>query len=232
MDDLKRTINLASFLPPVSKDSKDMQELMRIENVELQNLWDAMGDIFYNQFIVTMTEYGLHQWETIFDIMPKANESLADRRNRILLLLMTRIPYTMRSFQSILDKIYGMGNVTIHVDNERYEFWMDIASELSKQSDALREFVEIIVPKNLLIGTFVKLNKKLIYTGARIGAVQSDIYLPPPDHNPGKAGEVYCGGRIICCCYECTLMSTPNQDTADTIYGGGKIVYTRQEYIE
>ena len=34
MDDLTRVISLATFLPPVTRDSKDVQELMRIENTE------------------------------------------------------------------------------------------------------------------------------------------------------------------------------------------------------
>lgn len=231
MDDLKRTINLAAFLPPVSKDSKDMQELMHVENMELQRLWDAMSDIFYNQFIITMTEYGLHQWETIFDIMPKANESLADRRNRILLLLMTRIPYTMRSFQSILDKIYGPGNVTIHVDNERYEFWMDIASDMSRQSGMLRDLAETIVPKNLLIGAALGLQPKTIYTGARAAYIKQDIYIPPPTRSPATTGGAYCGGKIIYCRSDCIIPTQRKLATAGTAHCSGKIVLHRTDYI-
>ena len=151
MDDLTRVISLATFLPPVTRDSKDVQELMRIEDTELQALWEAMCDIFYNQFISTMTAYGLQQWEAIFDVMPKATDTLQDRRTRILQLLMGTRPYTVLSFQVILDNIYGPGNVTIHVDNDKYEFWMELTADMMSQNMSIREFAETIVPKNLLI---------------------------------------------------------------------------------
>lgn len=151
MDDLTRVISLATFLPPVTRDSKDVQELMRIEDMELQALWEAMCDIFYNQFISTMTAYGLQQWEKIFDVMPKATDTLQDRRTRILQLLMGTRPYTVLSFQAILDNIYGPGNVTIHVDNDKYEFWMELTADMMSKNMSIREFAETIVPKNLLI---------------------------------------------------------------------------------
>ncbi|PAV38005.1 hypothetical protein CJ260_11500 [Megasphaera sp. ASD88] len=151
MDDLTRVISLATFLPPVTRDSKDVQELMRIEDTELQALWEAMCDIFYNQFISTMTAYGLQQWEKIFDVMPKATDTLQDRRTRILQLLMGTRPYTVLSFQAILDNIYGPGNVTIHVDNDKYEFWMELTADMMSKNISIREFAETIVPKNLLI---------------------------------------------------------------------------------
>lgn len=151
MDDLTRVISLATFLPPVTRDSKDVQELMRIEDTELQALWEAMCDIFYNQFISTMTAYGLQQWEKIFDVIPKATDTLQDRRTRILQLLMGTRPYTVLSFQAILDNIYGPGNVTIHVDNDKYEFWMELTADMMSKNMSIREFAETIVPKNLLI---------------------------------------------------------------------------------
>lgn len=151
MDDLTRVISLSTFLPPVTRDSKDVQELMRIEDTELQALWEAMCDIFYNQFISTMTAYGLQQWEKIFDVMPKASDTLQDRRTRILQLLIGTRPYTVLSFQAILDNIYGPGNVTIHVDNDKYEFWMELTADMMRKNMSIREFAETIVPKNLLI---------------------------------------------------------------------------------
>ena len=151
MDDLTRVISLKTFLPPVTRDSKDVQELMRIEGTALQALWEAMCDIFYNQFISTMTAYGLQQWEKIFDVMPKASDTLQDRRTRILQLLIGTRPYTVLSFQAILDNIYGLGNVTIHVDNDKYEFWMELTADMMSKNMSIREFAETIVPKNLLV---------------------------------------------------------------------------------
>lgn len=170
MDDLTRVIDLATFLPPVSRDSKDMRELMRIESVELQSLWEDLCGIFYNQFIATMTGYGLRQWEAIFDVIPKATDSFQDRRQRILQLLLGTRPYTVLSFQAILDRVYGEGVVTIHVNNDKYEFWMDISGGMLSKANEIRAFAETIVPKNLLL--LIK-NVKTVAAPIRIGGIVS-----------------------------------------------------------
>lgn len=151
MDDLKRTIDISLLAPPVSRDSHDIQELYKTENIELQELWDVLCDVFYNQFIRYTTGYGLLQWESIFDVMPKATDTMQQRRERILQLLMGTRPYTLRSFQSILDNIYGAGNIIISVNPDKYEFWLEIDADTLRKSADILDFAEIIVPKNLYI---------------------------------------------------------------------------------
>lgn len=173
MIDLTREIDIAKFLPPVSRDSDDIQEIMRIENIELQKLWDAMSDIFYNQFIVSMTTYGLEQWEKIFDVIPKASDTFQDRRTRILQLIMGTRPYTLRSFQAILDNIYGEGNIKISVDNDKYEFWLDIADKLLYKALAIKNYAETIVPKNLIL---ISSNTKNINLNLYIGCAMTSYF--------------------------------------------------------
>ena len=45
MRDFERTINVTKYLPPVSRDSKDIQEITIAENAQLQALWDELGAI-------------------------------------------------------------------------------------------------------------------------------------------------------------------------------------------
>lgn len=173
MIDLTREIDIAKFLPPVSRDSDDIQEIMRIENIELQKLWEAMSDIFYNQFIASMTTYGLEQWEKIFDVIPKATDTFQDRRTRILQLIMGTRPYTLRSFQAILDNIYGEGNIKISVDNDKYEFWLDIADKLLYKALAIKNYAETIVPKNLI---FISSNTKNINLNLYVGCAMTSYF--------------------------------------------------------
>lgn len=173
MIDLTREIDIAKFLPPVSRDSDDIQEIMRIENIELQKLWEAMSDIFYNQFIVSMTTYGLEQWEKIFDVIPKASDTFQDRRTRILQLIMGTRPYTLRSFQAILDNIYGEGNIKISVDNDKYEFWLDIADKLLYKALAIKNYAETIVPKNLIL---ISSNTKNINLNLYVGCAMTSYF--------------------------------------------------------
>lgn len=151
MDDLKREINLAELLPPVSRESADMQEIMRIESFEFQDLWETMVDIFYNQYIVTMTDYGLRQWESMLDIQPEATASLDTRRQTILQILMGQRPFTMKSFQKMLNTAFGEGSVNLELIHDKYELWFNLSANAVYKRNDIFTFSDRIVPENLLI---------------------------------------------------------------------------------
>jgi len=146
---LTRTIDCAELLPAVTRESNDIQEIMRIDSIELQELWNILIDIFNNQFIETMTAYGLTQWEQMLDIT--AQGTFDDRRKEILKVLYGLRPFTFRSFQKMLDAAYGAGNVNLELKNNKYELWFNLsATGIYKRND-IYAFSEPIVPKNLLI---------------------------------------------------------------------------------
>lgn len=151
MDDIKvtfdRDIDASELLTPVSRDSLDIQEVMRIHNIELNLLWDVMLDIFSNQFIKYATEYGLSQWEGMLDISYDGN--FETRRNRILRELMGLRPYTLKTFQNMLDAMYGKGVVRLELLNDKYELWFNLSADIVNKRNDIYYFAEIIVPKNL-----------------------------------------------------------------------------------
>ena len=42
----KRLINLSDYAVPVTKDAADIQEVYRIESIEVQAIWDLLINIF------------------------------------------------------------------------------------------------------------------------------------------------------------------------------------------
>lgn len=149
MIDLHRTIDCSELLPAVSRDSKDIQEIMRIEAYELQALGDIMIEIFNNQFIETMTEYGLTQWESILDIIPIGTYD--DRRREVLKVLYGLRPFTFKSFQNMLNSAYGDSVVTLELINDKYELWFNLSANGIYKRNDIYNFSEPIVPKNLLL---------------------------------------------------------------------------------
>lgn len=159
-----REIDASELLTPVSRDSLDIQEIMRIHNVELNLLWDVMLDIFSNQFIKYATEYGLSQWEGMLSI--SSDGSFETRRNRILRELMGLRPYTLESFQNMLDAMYGEGGVKLELINDKYELWFETTTTTTYKINEIYDFAEIIVPKNLkLLFKNVKKVTENLYIG-------------------------------------------------------------------
>lgn len=204
MEYRRNDIDISQFLPPVSRDSQDIQEVMRIENPEFKLLWDIMADILDNQFIHTMGEFGLSHWEWILEVLPQDTDTIEDRRNRILRLLAGTRPYTVEKLQEMLDATFGNGAVSVDLDENLYEIWFILSKEMRKRSGEVISYAEPIVPKNLLLKTLVeeKVQTKLTVSGGLI-MVDKEITILKP-RNYDISTEIYNGGTLASTTIEIT----------------------------
>ena len=147
----KRDIDISQFAVPLTRDARDIQEVYRVKNIELQALWNLMIDIFKEEYIYTASEYGLDAWEKILDITPINLKDIQGRRNEILSVLIGQRPFTMPKVQKMLDFKYGEGVVIHSVNSNKYEYWLDFKPGNEYLLFNVWEYVEPIIPKNLLI---------------------------------------------------------------------------------
>ena len=202
MEYRRNDIDISQFLPPVSRDSQDIQEVMRIENPEFKLLWDIMADILDNQFIPALGEFGLSHWEWILDVLPQDTDTIEDRRNRILRLLAGTRPYTVEKLQEMLDTTFGNGAVGVDLDENLYEIWFVLSKEMRERSGEVISYAEPIVPKNLLLKTLVE---EKIQTKSTVS------------------------GGLIMVDKEITILKPRNYDISTTIYNGGTLASTTIE---
>lgn len=168
----KRDIDISQFAVPLTRDSRDIQEVYRVESAELQLLWDIMLDIFKEEYIYTAADYGLNAWEQILGIKPPDLTNTEGRRSEILSVLIGQRPFTMPKVQEMLNFKFGNHVVTHSVNSDRYEYWLDVVDGFETQLNNIIDYVEPLIPKNLIIKTksTTNLNGE-IYIG-----VISDVY--------------------------------------------------------
>lgn len=146
----RRLIDLSEYAVPVTRDSDDMQEIYRIESVEIQILWDLMIRIFKEQYIYTADDYGLSQWENILELYPEENDSADTRRFSILVALLGQRPYTMIKLRELLDTLCGAGNYEIIEDFKNYNVHFKVSLGVKKQRDKVAMMLKDIIPMNLM----------------------------------------------------------------------------------
>ena len=202
MEYRRNDIDIAQFLPPVSRDSRDMQEIMRVENPEFILLWEIMADLLDNQFIPSMGELGLSHWEWILEVLPQDTDTIEDRRNRILRLLAGTRPYTVEKLQEMLDATFGRGAVGVDLNENLYEIWFILSKEMRERSGEVINYAEPIVPKNLLLKTLVE---EKVQTKSNVG------------------GGLYLVDKEI------TILKPRNYDISTTMYNGGALASTTIE---
>lgn len=149
IEGIERTINMRRYMTPVGRDNSDIQNVMDTENIEFQELWDALCDCFNNIFVKYMTGYGLTKWESIYQLHVRATDTIEDRRKRVLAAFMGTRPYTLKKFREILDTVYGKGAVIPVIDGDKYLCTFHLEGVKTSQLDELTDFIEEILPKNL-----------------------------------------------------------------------------------
>ena len=204
MEYRRNDIDISQFLPPVSRDSRDMQEIMRVENPEFILLWEIMADLLDNQFIPSMGELGLSHWEWILEVLTQDADTIEDRRNRILRLLAGTRPYTVEKLQEMLDATFGRGAVGVDLNENLYEIWFILSKEMRERSGEVINYAEPIVPKNLLLKTLVE---EKVQTKSNVG------------------GGLYLVDKEI------TILKPRNYDISTTMYNGGALASTTIEII-
>lgn len=151
MRDFSRKIDLKQYLPPVSRDAADIQEIANTESIELQELWDVLCQLLANQFIRYMDVYSTAEWEEVLNITKLDRMSLEERKNEVLKVLRGQRPYTLRSFRRMLENIFGKGIIDVKVINSKFELWITIEPDIGYRVNDIRELADKIVPLNLLI---------------------------------------------------------------------------------
>ena len=186
-----RTVNLAHYYPNTVYPSKEFQTLADIGESELNKLWSASWQLMLNTFVYNLNEEGATRWENMLKIYPADGANLYSRRRAILAKINSSSPYTERSFQNILDGIYGKGNVKLILDIDKYELWLEVTPALSLKESELRKLTRVTVPANL--GIFVQNTKNVTlnaYWGGRCSLVTKTVIEPSITCAETKVGEV------------------------------------------
>lgn len=197
MEAIKRDVSVQRYYPNVLAPAKDFKALAEAENPEYAILWDALWKWFANTFVVNIDEDGAARWESMLKLHPLPEDTLADRRMRILIAINAIVPYTIRRLQQLLDAGYGEGNAVASTNNE-YELWIDIDNSIIFSTVSMRIMLRAIVPANLTINI-----------GQTIPA----------------AGGMYAGGKVSM--YQTIDIKTASlfelDDMEKSVFAGGKV---------
>lgn len=142
---------LINYLPDVVRDYREFQGITAGQQPEFEQAWDAADQVMNNQFILTADDLGLSRWETILGIIPKATDSLDDRRFRVLSRLNEELPYTLPQLRNILETLCGAGNYTATIEDETYILIVKIGLAAKNNYSDVESLLDRVTPQNLIV---------------------------------------------------------------------------------
>lgn len=133
----------------VVKGIAEFQQIAVAENPEFDELKGCLTRLLNDGFVKDSTEYGVKRWEYILNIIPGADDTLDDRKVKILSLLNMTLPYTYKMLDGVVESILGEGNYKMYI--REYTLTLEAKFKSENEYRDILNLFEHVVPKNLII---------------------------------------------------------------------------------
>ena len=132
---------LIDYLPPVMAELLEMQGITSAVQPQIDALWNETEYLLDELYIPYASGIGLKRWEKLLGL--PSSGSVEKRRQEILLVLQSRLPYTETFLKDYLEEV--LGDVILTVDYGQYSISIEAGSEneeiLSSLSVQLRQII-------------------------------------------------------------------------------------------
>lgn len=139
---------LIDYLPPVIAETSEMKSICDAEQPEISKLWDGIERVLNEQYLETMTEYGIGRMEKMLGIQPFDTDTMEDRRFRIKAVSNADLPYTRRKLMNMLENLCG-NDYKLSLDG--FNLTVKLGLGVKKQYNEVVKMLERVVPANIVI---------------------------------------------------------------------------------
>lgn len=144
---------LIDLLSEFMKQFKEFKEMMKTEDKMLSVIDEQMQMVLNNAFIEDCDENGLKKYENILHITPDVEDTIEERRTRVLLHWNDFLPYTIKVLIAKLNKSCGAENYKIEYLPVIYKLTVILNIFGLNMAEDVQELLEKIIPLNMSICT-------------------------------------------------------------------------------
>lgn len=142
-----RTVDLWQYLPPFLKDFKEMDELLKAEEPEFQQMAERLVELLDDMFISTAHDRGLKRYEALLGIKPSSSATIEERRTNILARWYDSMPFTIRALKERLAILQGNDNVDAWTEGYTLHVLTDLST--AEEIHAAAAIIDTMIPANL-----------------------------------------------------------------------------------
>ena len=141
--------DIQKYWTAVVRSVGEFQQIAVAENPEFNDLSACLTRLLNDSFVKDATEYGVKRWESILNIIPNPNETLEDRKIKILSLLNMTLPYTYKMLDGVVESILGEGNYNMYI--KEYTLTLETNFKSDNEYRDIQNLFEQVMPKNLIV---------------------------------------------------------------------------------
>lgn len=136
---------LIDYLPPVISETIEATGICNGEQPQFDKLWNETEFLLDELYVPSATSIGLKRWETMLGL--PSSGTVEKRRQEILLILQSRLPYTETFLRNYLEDI--LGDVLLTVDYGNYNVSVEVGSESEPLLVSITSQLRQIIPANM-----------------------------------------------------------------------------------
>lgn len=157
--------DIKSYYPDILKEVREFQMLAAAENPEIELLSNALADGMDQQFIRTAKKHGIARLEKMIGIIPKAADTLDERKFKLLAKYNENVPYTVPKLEEMLTTLCGADGYSLEIDNSSFTLRVKVELTSKKNRSTVVELAERIVPVNMVVIVELMYNQWQMVTG-------------------------------------------------------------------
>lgn len=155
---------LIDYIPPEFQKYEELKAIFNTEQFDFVNFWDnGVQTVMNEQFVTSLDEWGCEKWEKMIGISYLSDDTLDQRRFRILSYLNARLPYTYRQLQNILEGLCGKNGFLTYLFNNEYNLVVKLSLNNERNYNTACSMLRSIVPANLTINVFMFNTHKILH---------------------------------------------------------------------
>lgn len=156
---MKNKLSVLDWMDDILKDYLEYEEIAAAEDPQFEKLYDLVARWNKNIFPKQAYEEGIEKFEELLNITPYPEDTLEDRRYRVIAKLNAKLPYTEVQLRRILGGILGYEGFTLTVKD--LILTLSLAEENNNKVRIIYELLKEIIPMNILIKLNQFINQRL-----------------------------------------------------------------------
>lgn len=150
IDNQRPLSSIQAYWPAFYLNISDFVKIADIEDAELEQVRNAMSQLFDDQFILSAGRQAIRRREQMLGIQADdSTETLDFRRRRILNRYQAKPPFTVRYLQQQLDRLVGQGMTVVSVDIRSFVLVVTTNIDNAMVFREVQHTIETVKPANM-----------------------------------------------------------------------------------
>lgn len=143
-------MQVKKYAPHIYDGVYEFEKIFAIQQDEADSLESEFQLAFDRQFVLSADSVGVAQYEALLELSVPETDTLEKRKERVILTLMSGVPFTLNYLKVQLDRIMGEGKWKCWVDFPNYALYIQGVASDNDFFFALSNMVHKVKPANIV----------------------------------------------------------------------------------